>query len=115
LKCGREKNVQLFSNHLKLASFAMDANKPQMASCVLIHSLPGEHYNTWILTWSMGWDECKHDEGGLWLRDGIVQIKFIRWWKILLMISETLIGVVKLWTRCLSLGLSTKGCELNGC
>jgi len=43
----------------------MDANKPQMASCVLIHSLPGEHYNTWILTRSMGWDECKHDEGGL--------------------------------------------------
>jgi hypothetical protein len=28
------------------------------------------------------WDECKHTKGGLlWLKDGAIQVGFIRWWK----------------------------------
>jgi len=50
---------------MKSTFFAMDANTPQMALCVLIHSLPYEHHNKWIPAGSMGWDECKHNERGL--------------------------------------------------
>jgi hypothetical protein len=57
--------------------------------------------------------EYKHNKGGLWLKDGVVQVKFVKQWKKILMTSETLVALTKLWAKCLILGLSMKAWDFN--
>jgi hypothetical protein len=57
-------------------------------------SLPCGHHNKWIA--KDQWDECKNYKGGMWLKDGGIQVKFKRQKKTLLMTSETLVPLAKL-------------------
>lgn len=75
-------------------SFAMNAKTYQMVSCVTMWSLSCGRHNKWIA--KDQWDECKHYKGGMWLKDGAIQVKFKRQRKTLLMTSETLIPLAKL-------------------
>jgi hypothetical protein len=56
--------------------------------------------------------EYKHNKGGSWLKDGVVQVKFVKQWKKI-MTSETLVAVTELWAKCLILGLSMKAWDFN--
>jgi hypothetical protein len=75
----------------------MDAKTSWKVSCVPMCSLPCEHHNKWMH--KDQWDGCKHNEWGMWLKDGAIQVKFVRWWKRLLMIGKTWIELIKLWAK----------------
>jgi hypothetical protein len=60
------------------------------------------------------WDGCKHNEWSMWLKDGAIQVEFVRWWKRLSMIGKTCIELIKLWAKSQNLGLSMKGCKFDG-
>jgi hypothetical protein len=51
------------------------------------------------------WNECKHIKGSIWLKDGVIQVTFIRWWRRLFTTHKTFIGLVEPWAKLLSLGL----------
>jgi hypothetical protein len=108
LKHERGKSMQMFLNHMK-ANFLLNVKTSLMVSCLPMCSLSCEHCrNGYPEDW---WDECKYNEGGLWLRDGILVVEFAKRWRKMFMTNKTSFGLVELWTK----HLNMKGCDLDRC
>ncbi len=108
LKNERGKSIQMLLNHMK-ANFLFNAKTSLMVSCIPMCLLSCEHFRNGYL--EDQWDECRHNEGGLWLRDGIFEVEFAKRWRKMFMTNKTSFGLFELWTK----HLNMKGSELDGC
>ncbi len=99
LKHKRGKSMQMLLNHMK-ANFLFNAKTSLMVSCIPMCSMSCEHC---IDRYPRDqWDDYKHN-GGMWLRDGIFKVEFVKRWRKMFMTNKTSFGLVELWTNHLNM------------